>query len=142
MVEAPGSPSQPAVSINLNFINLKVRVPENATSVILFAPEFGVTKAKPIIGKVKSGLASFEVAVSSKFAGKKGMLQLVSENAVGSSEPLKIPVTVPKVATKAAPKAKVVPKPKAAPSQPQVICEKGAQKRPFDGSCPPGWTNA
>lgn len=142
VVEAPGSPSQPAVSINLNFINLKVRVPENATSVILFAPEFGVTKAKPIIGKVKSGLASFEVAVSSKFAGKKGMLQLVSENAVGSSEPLKIPVTVPKVATKAAPKAKVVPKPKAAPSQPQVICEKGAQKRPFDGSCPPGWTNA
>jgi sugar lactone lactonase YvrE len=142
VVEAPGSPSQPAVSINLNFINLKVRVPENATSVILFAPEFGVTKAKPIIGKVKSGLASFEVAVSSKFAGKKGMLQLVSENAAGESEPLKIPVTVPKVATKAAPKAKVVPKPKAAPSQPQVICEKGAQKRPFDGSCPPGWTNA
>ena len=141
VVEAPGSPSQPAVSINLNFINLKVRVPENATSVILFAPEFGVTKAKPIIGKVKSGLASFEVAVSSKFAGKKGMLQLVSENAVGESQPLKIPVTVPKVATKAAPKAKVVPKPKAAPSQPQVICEKGAQKRPFDGSCPPGWTN-
>ena len=142
VVEAPGSPSQPAVSINLNFINLKVRVPENATSVILFAPEFGVTKAKPIIGKVKSGLASFEVAVSSKFAGKKGMLQLVSENAVGESQPLKIPVTVPKVATKAAPKAKSVPKPKAAPSQPQVICEKGAQKRPFDGSCPPGWTNA
>ncbi len=142
VVEAPGSPSQPAVSINLNFINLKVRVPENATSVILFAPEFGVTKAKPIIGKVKSGLASFEVAVSSKFAGKKGMLQLVSENAVGESQPLKIPVTVPKVSTKAAPKAKSVPKPKAAPTQPQVICEKGAQKRPFDGSCPPGWTNA
>ncbi len=142
LVEAPGSPSQPAVSINLNFINLKVRVPENATSVILFAPEFGVTKAKPIIGKVKSGLASFEVAVSSKFAGKKGMLQLVSENAVGSSEPLKIPVTVPKVVTKAAPKAKVVPKPKAAPSQPQVLCNKGALRKPFDGSCPPGWTNA
>lgn len=141
VVVAPGSPSQPAVSINLNFINLKVRVPENATSVILFAPEFGVTKAKPIIGKVKSGLASFEVAVSSKFAGKKGMLQLVSENAVGESQPLKIPVTVPKVSTKAAPKAKQLPKPKAAPSQPQVICQKGAQKRPFEGSCPPGWTN-
>ena len=141
IVEAPGSPSKPTVSVNLNFINLKVRVPENATSVILFAPEFGVTKAKPLIGKVKSGFASFEVAVSSKFAGKKGALQLVSENAAGESSPLKIPVTVPKVATKTVPKVQPLPKPKTAPSQPQVICEKGAQKRPFDGSCPPGWTN-
>jgi hypothetical protein len=109
--------------------------------VVLFAPEFGVTKAKPLIGKVKSGIASFEVAVSSKFAGKKGTLQLVSENAVGESKPLKIPVTVPKVATKAAPKVKQLPKPQVAPSQPKVICKKGAQQRPFEGSCPPGWTN-
>jgi hypothetical protein len=141
IIEAPGSPSKPTVSINLNFINLKVRVPVNATSVILFAPEFGVTKAKPLVGKVKSGIASFEVAVSSKFAGKKGNLQLVSENAAGESSPLKIPVTVPKVATKTTPNVKPLPKPKTAPSQAQVICEKGAQKRPFDGSCPPGWTN-
>ena len=142
IIEAPGSPSKPTVSVNLNFINLKVRVPVNATSVILFAPEFGVTKAKPLVGKVKSGIASFEVAVSSKFAGKKGNLQLVSENAAGESQPLKIPVTVPKVATKTTPKAKDLPKPQAPPSQPKVICEKGAQKREFDGSCPPGWTNS
>jgi hypothetical protein len=141
IIEAPGSPSKPTVSINLNFINLKVRVPVNATSVILFAPEFGVTKAKPLVGKVKSGVASFEVAVSSKFAGKKGNLQLVSENAAGESSPLKIPVTVPKVATKTTPKAKDLPKPKTAPSQPKVICSKGATKREFDGSCPPGYTN-
>jgi sugar lactone lactonase YvrE len=141
LVEAPVSPSQPTVTVNLNFINLKVRVPSNATSVVLFAPEFGVTKAKPLIGKVKSGFASFEVAVSSKFAGKKGTLQLVSENAVGESKPLKIPVTVPKVAAKAAPKVKQLPKPQVAPSQPKVICKKGAQQRPFEGSCPPGWTN-
>lgn len=141
LVEAPVSPSQPAVTVNLNFINLKVRVPSNATSVVLFAPEFGVTKAKPLIGKVKSGFASFEVAVSSKFAGKKGTLQLVSENAVGESKPLKIPVTVPKVAAKAAPKVNQLPKPEVAPSQPKVICKKGAQQRPFEGSCPPGWTN-
>ena len=69
IIEAPGSPSKPTVSVNLNFINLKVRVPVNATSVILFAPEFGVTKAKPLVGKVKSGFASFEVAVSSKCSG-------------------------------------------------------------------------
>ena len=142
IIEAPGSPSKPTVSVNLNFINLKVRVPVNATSVILFAPEFGVTKAKPLVGKVKSGIASFEVAVSSKFAGKKGNLQLVSENAAGESQPLKIPVTVPKVATKTTPKARDLPKPQAPPSQPKVICEKGAQKREFDGSCPPGWTNS
>ena len=101
-----------------------------------------MTKAKPLVGKVKSGIASFEVAVSSKFAGKKGNLQLVSENAAGESQPLKIPVTVPKVATKTTPKAKDLPKPQAPPSQPKVICEKGAQKRPFVGSCPPGWTNS
>ena len=140
LVEAPTSPTKPAVSINLNFINLKVRVPVNATSVILFAPEFGVTKAKPLVGKIKDGLASFEVAVSSKLAGKKGILQLVTENAVGESQPLKVPVTVPKIATKPAPKDKQVPKPQAPPTVPKVICEKGAQKRPFDGSCPPGWT--
>jgi hypothetical protein len=142
LVEAPISPSKPTVSINLNFINLKVRVPVNATSVILFAPEFGVTKAKPIVGKVKSGLASFEVAVSSKFAGKKGTLQLVSGNAAGESQPLKIPVTVPKVATKTTPKVKELPKPQTAPNQPKVNCKKGAQERPFDGSCPPGWENS
>jgi sugar lactone lactonase YvrE len=142
VVEAPGSPSQPTVSINLNFINLKVRVPIDATSVILFAPEFGVTRAKPLIGKVKSGLATFEVAVSTKFAGKRGTLQLVSENAAGESQPLKVPVTVPKVATKTTPKVKQVPKPQTAPSQPKVICKKGAQQRPFEGSCPPGWTNS
>ena len=141
LVQAPGSPSKPTVSIDLNFINLKVRVPVGATSVILFAPEFGFTKAKPLIGKIKDGLASFEVAVNSKFAGKKGVLQLVTENAVGESQPLKVPVTVPKVATKSTPKVKQLPKPQAPPTQPKVICEKGAQKRPFDGSCPPGWTN-
>jgi hypothetical protein len=140
LVVAPISPTKPAVSINLNFINLKVRVPVNATSVILFAPEFGVTKAKPLVGKIKDGLASFEVAVSSKLAGKKGFLQLVTENAVGESQPLKVPVTVPKIATKPAPKVSQVPKPQSQPNVPKVICEKGAQKRPFDGSCPPGWT--
>jgi hypothetical protein len=141
LVEAPVSPSKPIVSINLNFINLKVRVPVNASSVILFAPELGVAKAKPIVGKMKSGFASFEVAVSSKFAGKKGTLQLVSENAVGESEPLKIPVTVPKVATKSTSAVKKLPKPQTAPNQPKVNCKKGAQTRPFEGSCPPGWTN-
>ena len=141
LVKAPVSPSKPTVSINLNFINLKVRVPVNATSVVLFAPEFGVTKAKPLVGKIKEGLASFEVAVSSKFAGKKGTLQLVTENAVGESQPLKVPVTVPKVVTKTIPKVKQLPKPQTAPNQPKVICEKGAQKREFAGSCPPGWEN-
>jgi sugar lactone lactonase YvrE len=140
LVKAPISPTKPTVSINLNFINLKVRVPVNATSVVLFAPEFGVTKAKPLVGKIKEGLASFEVAVSSKFAGKKGTLQLVTENAVGESQPLKVPVTVPKIVTKTTPK-KQLPKPQTAPNQPKVICEKGAQKREFAGSCPPGWEN-
>ena len=142
IVKAPISPSKPTVSVNLNFINLKVRVPVNATSVILFAPEFGVTKAKPLVGKIKEGLASFEVAVSSKFAGKKGTLQLVTENAVGESQPLKIPVTVPKVVTKTTTKVSKVPKPQAPPNVLKVICQKGAQKRPFDGSCPPGWENS
>ena len=78
--------------------------------------------------------------MSSKLAGKKGILQLVTENAVGESQPLKVPVTVPKIATKPAPKDKQIAKPIAPPTVPKVICEKGAQKRPFDGSCPPGWT--
>jgi hypothetical protein len=135
---APVSPTTPRVSINLNFINIKVTVPENATSVILFAPEFGVTKAKPLVGKIKSSLASFEVAVSSKFAGKKGILQLITSNAAGESKPLKVPVTVPKVVTKPAPKVIPIAKPK---TQPTVNCVKGSVKRSFDGTaCPPGYT--
>lgn len=141
VVLAPARPSQPTVSINLNFINLKVRVPVNASSVILFAPEFGFTKAKPLVGKIKDGLASFEVAMSSKFAGQKGVLQLVTENAVGESQPLKIPVTLPKIVKKPIPKPSLLPKPQAPPTQSRVICEKGAQKREFGESCPPGWTN-
>jgi sugar lactone lactonase YvrE len=137
-IVAPVSPSGPSVSINLNFINLKVKVPDNATSVVLYAPEFGVTKAKPLIGKIKAGLATFEVAVSSKFAGKKGVLQLVTGNAVGESTPLKVPVTVPKVVTKPVPKVKPILKPQV---QQTVSCEKGGIKRSFEGtSCPPGYT--
>lgn len=137
-IVAPESPSGPSVSINLNFINLKVKVPANATSVVLYAPEFGVTKAKPLIGKIKAGLATFEVAVSSKFAGKKGVLQLVTGNAVGESTPLKVPVTVPKVVTKPVPKVKPIVKPQA---QQTVSCEKGGIKRSFEGNdCPPGYT--
>jgi hypothetical protein len=52
-----------------------------------------------------------------------------------------VPVTVPKVVTKTIPKVKQLPKPQTAPNQPKVICEKGAQKREFAGSCPPGWEN-
>jgi sugar lactone lactonase YvrE len=137
-IVAPASPSGPTVSINLNFINLKVKVPNNATSVVLYAPEFGVTKAKPLIGKIKAGLATFEVAVSSKFAGKKGVLQLVTGNAVGESTPLKVPVTVPKVVTKPVPKVKPIVKPQV---QQTVSCEKGGIKRNFEGNdCPPGYT--
>jgi hypothetical protein len=118
---------------------LKVKVPNNATSVVLYAPEFGVTKAKPLIGKIKAGLATFEVAVSSKFAGKKGVLQLVTGNAVGESTPLKVPVTVPKVVTKPVPKVKPIVKPQ---TQPNLVCVKGAVKRTdFAGTeCPPGYT--
>jgi hypothetical protein len=137
-IVAPGSPSAPSVSIDLNFINLKVKVPDNATSIVLYAPEFGVTKAKPLIGKIKSGLATFEVAVSSKFAGKKGVLQLVTGNAVGESTPLKVPVTVPKVVTKPAPKVSPLAKP---PAQQTIVCEKGGIKRNFAANeCPPGYT--
>jgi hypothetical protein len=137
-IVAPASPSGPSVTINLNFINLKVKVPNNATSVVLYAPEFGVTKAKPLIGKIKAGLATFEVAVSSKFAGKKGVLQLVTGNAVGESTPLKVPVTVPKVVTKPVPKVKPIVKPQV---QQTVSCEKGGIKRNFEGNdCPPGYT--
>jgi len=125
------------VSINLNFINVKVEVPKNATSVILFVPEFGVTKAKPLVGKIKSGLATFEVAVSSKFAGKKGILQLITGNAGGESTPLKVPVTVPKVVTKPVPKITPIAKPT---TQPKVVCSKGGIKRSFDANaCPPGY---
>ena len=137
-IVAPVSPSGPTVSVNLNFINLKVKVPDNATSVVLYAPEFGVTKVKPLIGKIKSGFATFEVAVSTKFAGKKGILQLVTGNAVGESKPLKVPVTVPKVVTKPAPKVTPIAKP---PAQQTVVCEKGGIKRSFDAAeCPPGYT--
>jgi len=143
LVVTPISPTRPSISVNLNFINIKVRVPDNATSIILFAPELGVSKAQPIIGKVKDGFASFEVALSSKFAGKKGIFQILSQNASGDSKPLTVPVTVPKPVTKPAPVVKVLPKPRVDATQTKVLCKKvGQPNRGFDGGCPPGWDRA
>ena len=140
LVGTPISPTRPSISVNLNFINIKVRVPDNATSIILFAPELGVSKAQPLIGKVKDGFASFEVALSSKFAGKKGIFQILSQNASGDSKPLTVPVTVPKPVTKPAPVVKVLPKTRVDTTQTKVLCKKvGQPNRGFDGGCPPGW---
>ena len=40
------------------------------------------------------------MAINSKYAGKKGALQIVNQNSAGESAALKIPVTAPKVKSK------------------------------------------
>ena len=65
----------------------------------------------------------------------------MNKNSAGESDPLKIPVTAPKVQTKAAPIKTTAPKPQTAPKLPEITCLKGANKRVFEGtSCPPGYT--
>jgi hypothetical protein len=137
----PASPEALTVTFNSKFINVEVQVPGDATRVILFSPDFGVSKAKPLVGAISSGFASFKVALNSLYAGKKGVIQLIASNAAGESAPLKIPVSAPKVATKASPKKVSTVKPKVAPRPVKVTCIKGAIKRSFDGTkCPSGYT--
>jgi hypothetical protein len=141
LVTKPAKPSSPKVSVNLNFINLTVSVPTGTNSVLLFAPEFGVSKSKAILGQISGGKAVFEMSVNDKYAGKKGTLQIVSKNEVGESDPLKLPVTGPKVKSKPAAIKTLAPKPQAPTRVPEVLCLKGATKRVFEGTvCPPGYT--
>jgi hypothetical protein len=141
VITKPTMPKLPSVSVNLNFINLVVEVPVGISSTFLYAPEFGVTKQKPIVGQINGNKASFEMAINSKYAGKKGALQIVNKNSAGESEALKIPVTAPKVKSKPVATKTVAPKPPAQVKQPMVACSKGATKRTFEGiDCPPGYT--
>jgi sugar lactone lactonase YvrE len=141
VITKPLMPKLPSVTVNLNFINLTVEVPLGVSSAILYSPEFGVTKQKPIAGAINGGFANFEVAINSKYAGKKGTLQVVSRNSAGESDPLKIPVTAPKVNSKPVAVKTVAPKPPAQARQPVITCSKGATKRVFEGTqCPPGYT--
>lgn len=137
----PSQPSSPKISTNLNFINLTVSVPLGAKSVLLFAPEFGIPKSKAIIGQISGGSAVFEMSVNDRYAGKKGTLQIVSKNEAGESDPLKLPVTGPKIKSKPVSVKTVAPKPQAPSRVPEVACFKGATKRVFEGTtCPPGYT--
>jgi hypothetical protein len=127
--------------VNLNFINLVVEVPVGVSSAILFSPEFGVTKQKPIVGQINGTRASFELAINSKFAGKKGTLQILNRNSAGESEALRIPVTAPKPKPRPVAVKTVAPKPPTQVKQVEVRCSKGATKRTFVGTdCPPGYT--
>ena len=141
VIRKPSMPTLPTITVNLNFINLSVAIPNGVSSAILYSPEFGVTKQKPILGTIDGGKANFEVAINSKYAGKKGTLQVINRNASGESDPLKIPVTAPKVKSKPAPAKTSTPKPQAPARFPEVTCLKGAAKRVFEGTtCPPGYT--
>ena len=141
LVAKPGKPFGPKVSINLNFINLTVSLPIGAKTALLFAPEFGVPKSRAILGQIFEGKASFEIAVSRKYAGKKGNLQIVSRNEVGESSPLNLPITGPRVQSKPVAAKTVAPKPPAQVRQPLITCLKGITKRTFEGTyCPPGYT--
>ena len=141
VVVKPAKPSAPKISINLNFINLTVAVPVGTKSVLLFAPEFGIPKSKAISGQISGGSAAFEMSVNDRYAGKKGTLQIVSKNEAGESDPLKLPVTGPKVKSKPVAVKTVAPKPQAPARVPEVTCLKGATKRVFEGTtCPPGYT--
>ena len=139
LVAKPTKPFEPKISINLNFINLTVSVPIGTKTALLFAPDFGVPKSKAISGQITDGKASFEISVNSKYAGKKGNLQIVSKNDVGESSPLNLPVTGPKVKSKPVAVKTLAPKP--VTRAPEITCLKGATKRVFEGTaCPPGYT--
>ena len=141
VITKPTMPKLPSVSVNLNFINLVVEVPVGISSSILFSPEFGVSKLNPIVGQVRGNKANFEMAINSKYAGKKGTLQIVNKNSAGESDALKIPVTAPKVKSKPTAVKTIAPKPPAQVKQPEITCLKGATKRVFEGTtCPPGYT--
>lgn len=141
IITKPAMPKLPSVTVNLNFINLTVEVPLGVTSAILYAPEFGITKQKPIPGVINGNKASFELAVNSKFAGKKGTLQIVNKNSAGESDALRIPVTAPKVKSKPVAVKTLAPKPPTQARQPVITCLKGVTKRVFEATeCPPGYT--
>ena len=93
------------------------------------------------MGQISDNKAVFEMSVNQRFAGKKGNLQIVSQNDTGESEPLIIPVTGPKIKSKPVPTKTVAPKQQSQSRVPEITCLKGATKRTFQAiDCPPGYT--
>ena len=115
---------------------VKTKAGALATNAFLVSKELGFTSARPLKGEVAGSKFVAQFAVKSSMAGKKYPVSIYVTNAKGKSKSLTGTVSIPK-----APSAPKAPSTPSAPVD-SVTCKKGAQERPFIGSCPPGWEEA
>ena len=115
---------------------VKTKAGALATNAFLVSKELGFTSARPLKGEVAGSKFVAQFAVKSSMAGKKYPVSIYVTNAKGKSKSLNGTVFIPK-----APSAPKAPSTPSAPVD-SVTCKKGAQERPFIGSCPPGWEEA
>jgi hypothetical protein len=119
---------------NSAVITAEIKIKEGAlaTNAYLISEELGFTSARPLKGQVAGSKIIAEINLKPSMLGKKYPMSVYVTNSKGKSKSLEGIVLIPK-----APSA-----PKAPPTQPKVICKKGAQERSDFDSCPPGWEEA
>lgn len=111
-------------------ITAEVKVKEGAlaTNAYLVSKDLGFSSAQPLKGEVAGSKVILKIDVKPSMLGKKYPVSIYVTNLKGNSKSLQGVI--------------IIPEPQAPPSQPKLICEKGAQIRTdFEGSCPPGWTS-
>ena len=107
---------------------IKVKEGALATNAYLVSENLGFTSARPLKGEVAGSKIIAEINLKPSMLGKKYPVSIYVTNSKGKSKSLEGIVLIPKA--------------QAPPTQPKLICEKGAQIRTdFEGSCPPGWTS-
>ncbi len=145
----PVKPSAPLIELKENNLLIQMKLAPNSTSAFLYAPELGIPESNPIQGVVRDGIGYFTTPITSKFSGLTVNVSSFSVvNGVNSDTAVervavpKIPTPVPVVKKTPTPTPKATVK-KPAPvvkKKPTVVCNKGSQKRVFDGTkCPSGW---
>jgi peptide/nickel transport system substrate-binding protein len=119
---------------NSAVITAEIKIKEGAlaTNAYLISEELGFTSARPLKGQVAGSKIIAEINLKPSMLGKKYPVSIYVTNSKGKSKSLEGIVLIPK-----APSA-----PKDPPTQPKVICKKGAQERSDFDSCPPGWEEA
>ena len=133
-IEASRAPSPPK-NLVYNFtekghgitVEIDVTQSSRASETYLYSTDLEISKSNKVKGKTIGGNSVFKIDIPVSLAGKKLILNLISNNAFGESKVF-TSIIFPKAES-------------SVPGANTVVCRKASQVRTFEASvCPPGWS--
>jgi hypothetical protein len=133
-IEASRAPSPPK-NLIYNFtekghgitVEIDVTQSSRASETYLYSTDLEISKSNKVKGKTIGGNSVFKIDIPVSLAGKKLILNLISNNAFGESKVF-TSIIFPKAES-------------SVPGANTVVCRKASQVRTFEAAvCPPGWS--